>query len=64
MTYLRVQNVCVAEGVVGKDVSAVVDLFQSQVHHWDGSFNNEAACPGGDVGEVERDLLSTSTRST
>ena len=36
-SYLRVEDGGVVEGVVGEDVSAVVDLLQSQVHHWDGS---------------------------
>ena len=35
--HLRVRNGGVVDGVVGEDVSPVVDLLQSQVHHWDGS---------------------------
>ena len=35
--YLRVKDGGVGEGVVGEDVSPVVDLLQSQVYCWDGS---------------------------
>ena len=34
-TYHKVKDGGVVEGVVGEDVSPVVDVLQSQVHHWD-----------------------------
>ena len=33
--YLRVMDGGVVEGIVGEDVSPVVDLLQTQIHHWD-----------------------------
>ena len=60
LLYLRVKDDSVAEGVVGEDVSPIVNLLQSQVHHWDASWSHEATCFCGDVGEA-KGLLSTST---
>ena len=59
--HLRIKDCGIAKGVVGKDGGTVIDLLQSQIHHWYSSRGHKTSCLGGDVGEVERNLFTIPT---